>query len=271
MTMEHSLKILLADNKEIIHQTIADYLQNSGHKVDRVHDRFAALKAVEEREYHLALVDMIVLDIDEINFLVKVQEVRPEMPVIIIIGCREMGTAIQAMRNGAVDFLTSPIKLLELDAALEKAVRYRSLIVQHIQAEEALRESERRYNSLAENVTDTVWITYMDPLSSDVPSAVTRMLGYDIGEAMTLTWADVLTSASFEIVRNIFTCGTNEKATEQSNLTILSSVDMEMLCKDGSTLWVEAQYAFLHNSDRQLVGIFGIMCNTNRHEKSRSS
>ena len=150
MTMQRSLQILLADNEEIVHQTIADYLQDSGHRVDRTHDGCAALKAVEKREYDLALVDMRVLDIDEFSLLTGMRETRPEMPVIIIIGCGDMDSAIQAMQHGAIDFLAKPVKLLELDAALEKAVRHRSLIVQCMQAEEALREYKKRDSKSAE-------------------------------------------------------------------------------------------------------------------------
>ena len=52
--------------------------------------------------------------------LEKFQQARPVMPVVIITGHGTMDTVIEALRTGAADFLNKPIKLMELDAILEK-------------------------------------------------------------------------------------------------------------------------------------------------------
>jgi DNA-binding NtrC family response regulator len=140
MTKNRSLKILLADNEEIVHQIIADYLQDSGHKVDRTHSRAAVLKAVKEHEYDLALLDIHLLDTSKLSLLAEMCETRSEMSVIIITGRGDMDVAIQAIRHGALDFLTKPIRLLELDAVLEKSIRHRALVVRCMQMEKALNQ-----------------------------------------------------------------------------------------------------------------------------------
>lgn len=259
MTMKRSLQILLADNGEIVHQVIADYLQDSGHSVDRVNNGCAALEAVEERYYDLALVDVCIPNVDKLSLLTGIREICPEMSVVIITGRRDMNLAIQAMRHGAVDFLTKPVQLLELDAVLEKAVRNRALVVQCMQVEKALRESERRYRLLAESVTDVIWITDMNLRSTYVNPAVTRMLGYDVEEAMTLAWEDILAPTSLEVVKNIFAKELAKEETNQNYPSRLQSADIELLRKDGSTLCVKAKCTSLHDSDGQLVGMLGIL------------
>ena len=151
MIMEHFLKILLVDNEEVVHQIIIDYLRDSGHKVDRVHSKCEALEVVKKHNYDLALVDMRILNMDKFFLLTSMQEARPEMSVVVIIGYGDMDTAIQTMRHGVIDFLTKPVKLLELDAVLEKSIRHRSLVVQCRQAQLALQEYERRHNKSTEN------------------------------------------------------------------------------------------------------------------------
>ena len=127
--MDRPMQILLADDGEIINQTIADYLIDSGHSVDRVQDGNAALSAIRESHYDLALVDLRISGMDRLSLLRKIQEYCPEMLVVVITGYGDMSLAIQALRNGAADFLTKPVKLLELDAVLEKSVRIGKLII----------------------------------------------------------------------------------------------------------------------------------------------
>jgi len=135
--MERALQILLADDEEIVHQTIADYLRDSGHVVDRVYDGLSALRAVEDKDYDLALIDMRMPSMNGFSLLVNLQETRPDMPVVFITGYGDMEMALRAIRLGAMDFLPKPVKLLELDAALEKSIRFRSRITQNKQDSEA--------------------------------------------------------------------------------------------------------------------------------------
>ncbi|MBI4553341.1 MAG: sigma 54-interacting transcriptional regulator, partial [Candidatus Latescibacteria bacterium] len=125
--METSLAILLVDDEEIIHQTIGDYLRESGHRVDSARNGAAAVKMIQEHDYDLALTDLLMPGMDGLALLSRTQELQPDLSVVLITGHGNMETAIQALRLGAVDFLTKPVKLLELDAVLEKASRVRAL------------------------------------------------------------------------------------------------------------------------------------------------
>ena len=118
--MEHPLDILLVDDEEIVHQTIGDYLSDCGHRVDRALDGPSALEAVESSSYDLAFVDVRMPGIDGISLLTRFREHRPEMPVVIITGHGNVEMADEALRLGAVELLVKPIRLLDLDAILEK-------------------------------------------------------------------------------------------------------------------------------------------------------
>jgi DNA-binding NtrC family response regulator len=121
------LNILLADDEDIIHETIGGYLTESGHSVNDVFDGHAALRAIKEDEYDLALVDLQMPGMDGMSLLAKVREMRPEMSVAIITGHGNMDVAIQALRLGVADFLTKPVKLLELDAVLMRIAQFNLL------------------------------------------------------------------------------------------------------------------------------------------------
>lgn len=120
MPMESSLSILLADDEEIVHLTIAEYLRDLGHKVDSAYDGLAALRMATANDYDIAIVDIRMPHLDGLELLAKIQEIRPDISVAIITGHGNMDAAIQALRLGAADFLEKPVKLLSLDAMLER-------------------------------------------------------------------------------------------------------------------------------------------------------
>lgn len=139
MTPETKLNVLLVDDEEIIHQTLGDYLHDLGHDVDSVYDGSSGAKSLIDQDYDLALVDIRMPGMDGLSLLSRVHEVRPELLIVIITGHGDMKTAIQALRLGAADFLPKPIKLLDLDAVLEKARRLRTLHMESSHLREKIR------------------------------------------------------------------------------------------------------------------------------------
>ncbi len=127
MNNAKQLNILLVDDEQIIHQTLAPDLVNSGHLVESAHDGPSALELIAKNDYDLALIDIRMPGMDGIEALGKAILIRPELAVVIITAHGSMDMAIQALRKGAADFLIKPIKLLELDAVVEKAARIREL------------------------------------------------------------------------------------------------------------------------------------------------
>lgn len=258
--MGSSLSILLAHDEEIVHKTIAGYLRDSGHHVDKVYDAHAALRAVQRRDYDVALVDIRVSGMDDLFLLARLREIRPEMPVTIITGNCNMDMTVRALRLGATDFLTKPVKLLELDAVLEKSNRLRTLFAQHKRAAEALQEIKRHYRLLAENVNELVWEMDLDLQFTYVSPSVTHLLGYGVAEVMELSWEGILTNDSKKVVEKAFT-----ENTRQGSLSESWILEMDLKRKDGSIARVETKLFSMFGSDGQPVGILGISREKSQH------
>ena len=251
--MGSSLNILLAHDEEIVHKTIAGYLRDSGHHVDKVYDAHAALRAIQKRDYDMALVDIRISGMDDLFLFTRLREIRPEMPVIIITENCNMDMMVRALRLGATDFLTKPVKLLELDAVLGKSNWLRQLFAQHKRAEEALQESKRRYHLLTENVTDLVWEMDMNLRFTYVNPSVTRILGYSVTEIMELSLEGILTDDSRKIAEKAFAENMGQESPSESWI-----LEMELRRKDGSIARVETMLSFICGSDGQPVGILGM-------------
>ncbi len=127
MSEKHVLRILLADDEEIVRKTIGGHLRDCGHAVDEASDGRAAVAAIEACEYDLALVDIRMPELDGMAVLKKAEQIWPDMPVVMITGHGTMETVVKALRIGAADFLAKPLKLVELDAVIEKCLQVRAL------------------------------------------------------------------------------------------------------------------------------------------------
>jgi len=125
--MKKPLDIIIADDEDIVHKTIGDYLRDVGHKVTGVKDGRKALALIKSHDFDLALVDIRMPHMDGMKLLEEVQRIKPELSTILITAHANMETVIQALRLGAADFLNKPVKFLELDAVMEKAIRIRNL------------------------------------------------------------------------------------------------------------------------------------------------
>ncbi len=127
--MENKLKILLVDDEKVIHESIGDYIRDSNHSVVHTYDGNNALKMVGESDFDLILVDVRMPGMDGLALLASIRKIKHEIPVVIITGHGSLDIAIEALRNGADNFLKKPIKLLELDLVIEKAVQIKKLMM----------------------------------------------------------------------------------------------------------------------------------------------
>jgi DNA-binding NtrC family response regulator len=103
-------RILVADDHENTCITLGTILRNEGHDVKAVRSGRAAIQQVEHGTFDIVLTDLKLGDIDGIKVLGVIRELSPGTPVVLMTAFGTIDSTVKAMKLGATDYLTKPIR-----------------------------------------------------------------------------------------------------------------------------------------------------------------
>jgi CheY-like chemotaxis protein len=115
--------ILVIDDEEIIHNSLGRILGRQGHQVDAVFAAQEALDRLGAKKYDLVITDLMMPDVNGIELLEKMRAAGHDVPVLMITGYPTIRTAVQALRLGAVDYLSKPFTRNELLGPVNRTLR----------------------------------------------------------------------------------------------------------------------------------------------------
>ncbi len=145
-------RVLIVDDSVTACKQIQIFLETDPNiAVDTASNGSEALKALDERPYSVIVTDLKMPRIDGLQLLAEVQERRLPADVIITTGFGTVDHAVQAMRAGAVDFLTKPINLEHLSFLVHRALRGRALEDEVATLREKLHEQYKFHSILSKS------------------------------------------------------------------------------------------------------------------------
>jgi len=143
MSADKDLSLLIIDDEEPIRKLLSIYLSDRYRCVGAA-SADEALSRLAEHSFNLALTDIALPGTNGIQLCQKVQQSFPETVVIMVSGMTDINYAIEAMRNGAFDYVTKPFDLQQILTAVERALRYQMMIAAKRHYEESLEETVRQ-------------------------------------------------------------------------------------------------------------------------------
>ncbi|MFA4874534.1 MAG: sigma-54 dependent transcriptional regulator [bacterium] len=121
-------KILVADDNKEMCEIIRHFLTSKGYGVDIAADGHLAIDKVRRESFDVLLTDLRMPEMDGMEVLRKVREISPSTMVIVITAFGTIENAVEAMRQGAFDYVLKPFSSEEIDLKIKRALERRNLL-----------------------------------------------------------------------------------------------------------------------------------------------
>ena len=124
------MKILIIDDEKAICNTLKEILQYEKYEVEIANDGDEGVKKAKAMTFDLVLCDIKMPKMDGLEVLAILQQINPEIPVVMISGHGTIETAVDAIRKGAYDYISKPPDLNRLLITVRNALDRSSLITE---------------------------------------------------------------------------------------------------------------------------------------------
>ena len=126
------MKILLVEDKESLRQMLATAIKKAGYRVDEAADGDAAVERIRKLPYQLVITDLRLPTLSGLEILKVQKETDPTIPVLLMTAYGTIEEAVEAMKQGAFDFVPKPVDISHLLLLVHRAVEQRRLMLENI-------------------------------------------------------------------------------------------------------------------------------------------
>ena len=131
-------RILIVDDEPSILSVLGTLLKAQSHEVTPARSGEAALTLLKQQSFDLMISDIRMGSMDGMQLLQTVRRDHPGLAVIMLTAFGTVETAVEAMKEGAFDYVTKPFKVDELLITVQRALQYQNLVSENIALKEEL-------------------------------------------------------------------------------------------------------------------------------------
>ncbi|MFA5074323.1 MAG: HD domain-containing phosphohydrolase [Nitrospirota bacterium] len=122
-------KILIVDDDPVIRSLLSDLLESSGdYCIEIARDGREGIDKVRDQEYDVVFTDLSMPQVTGIDFIKEAKKIRPELSVVVITGHGTTENAVDAMREGAADFITKPFTRSSVASIAERTIGEKKIL-----------------------------------------------------------------------------------------------------------------------------------------------
>lgn len=118
-------RVLVVDDEEKVRKYLSSLLRNRGYRVDAAPDGVSALEMVNQTDFDVVLLDVLMPGPDGLAVLQEIKRQKPRTEVIMLTGNASVDTGVEGIRLGAFDYLLKPLDLNTLTECLSEALKWK--------------------------------------------------------------------------------------------------------------------------------------------------
>ncbi|MCX8030836.1 MAG: sigma-54 dependent transcriptional regulator [Thermodesulfovibrionales bacterium] len=134
--------ILIVEDDPIMRLGMSHFLKSQGYLVFQCNDGREAIQAIEKQRFDLIITDLKLPELDGMEVLKKAKELSKDIGLIIITAYAEIKSAVQAIKEGAYDYLAKPFSNEELLITIERFFKFQNLENELFQLKQTLKEKD---------------------------------------------------------------------------------------------------------------------------------
>ncbi|NNG01591.1 MAG: response regulator [Desulfobacteraceae bacterium] len=170
-TVFSDISVLVIDDEKRIRNACLNMLAQDGFSADQAENVETGLNLLIERHYDIILLDLMMPGISGLEALVKIRALHPDTVVIVITGYATLEHSIEAMKNGAFDFISKPFAPNDLRAVLTKAVEF-------LQTIQDMANERSRVRAVINHLADGVLAADLNNCIALANPAFLKLIGY---------------------------------------------------------------------------------------------
>jgi len=170
--------ILVVDDDEAHRIMLKTLLTGWGYMIIEADDGSTAIETVYKQAFDLILMDIRMIKVSGLEALREIKAHNPAIPVIIMTAYSSVETAVEALKNGAYDYLTKPLDFDELRLIIERAMDHRQLREENRRLRENLGNHFDRQNIIGRS---PAMATLLETVAQVAPSEATVLVTGDSG------------------------------------------------------------------------------------------
>ncbi len=136
-------RLLIVDDEPIVRDSLGKWFREEGYEIGTAESANEALTRLAEHPWDLALVDIKMPGTDGIELQRRLHEINPELTVIIMTGYASVETAVEALKNGAYDYITKPFDPDDVAHLVRNALSHRHAERENVRLRETVAEVAR--------------------------------------------------------------------------------------------------------------------------------
>jgi CheY-like chemotaxis protein len=122
-----AVDILVIDDEQVVREGVCRVCETEGLSIEAVGDAVTGLERLHKGTYRLVLCDIMLPDHDGFHILRVMKQTGNRTPVVMITGCSTVQNAVNALKDGALDFIPKPFTVDELESGIQRGLRYQLL------------------------------------------------------------------------------------------------------------------------------------------------
>jgi DNA-binding NtrC family response regulator len=126
-------RILIVDDEAVVRDSLGDWFRDEGYECDTAESGKVALEKLAHGKWDIFLLDIRMPGIDGLELQRKLKEAQPDATVIIMTAYASVESAVEAMKQGAYDYIIKPFNPDDLEHTIQKAVERRHLVSENEQ------------------------------------------------------------------------------------------------------------------------------------------